>query len=157
MTKVSLTRKIIIAAAVVLLLQLAVGMPAFAAPATAPGAFYYTVQWGDSLSSIAWQFGDNAWNLAARNGIGNPNYVRAGQVLYVVGGGGSGGGPGGGPGGGGPHGGGWGNGNVHVVRWGESLWSIACAYGTTPWAIASANGIYNINCIRAGQVLRIPR
>ncbi len=44
----------------------------------------------------------------------------------------------------------------HVVRWGENLTRIARYYGTTVWAIAQANGIWNINYIRAGQVLRIP-
>ncbi|MBC7242284.1 MAG: LysM peptidoglycan-binding domain-containing protein, partial [Anaerolineae bacterium] len=43
----------------------------------------------------------------------------------------------------------------HVVRWGETLWSIARLYGTTPWAIAALNGIYNLNLIYAGQVLRV--
>ncbi len=44
----------------------------------------------------------------------------------------------------------------HVVCWGETLTGIARMYGTTVWAIASANGIWNINYIRAGQVLCIP-
>lgn len=44
----------------------------------------------------------------------------------------------------------------HVVQWGENLTRIAMRYGTTVWAIARANGIWNINYIRAGQVLLIP-
>jgi LysM repeat protein len=44
----------------------------------------------------------------------------------------------------------------HVVQPGESLWSIALKYATTPWTIAAANGISNINYIYAGQTLRIP-
>jgi LysM repeat protein len=43
-----------------------------------------------------------------------------------------------------------------VVAWGENLTRIARHYGTTVWAIAQANGIWNINYIRAGQVLLIP-
>jgi LysM repeat protein len=43
-----------------------------------------------------------------------------------------------------------------VVRWGENLTRIARYYGTTVWAIAQANGIWNINYIRAGQALLIP-
>jgi LysM repeat protein len=43
-----------------------------------------------------------------------------------------------------------------VVVWGENLTRIARYYGTTVWAIAQANGIWNINYIRAGQVLVIP-
>jgi LysM repeat protein len=139
MGKVSLTRKVVVLIAAVLVLQLFVVGAASAAPADAPGCFYYTVQWGDSLSSIAYRYGDNVYNLAARNGIANPNFIYAGQVLYVCGGGGGGGG----------------GAVYHTVQWGQTLWSIACMYGTTPWAIASMNGIYNMNLIYAGQVLRV--
>lgn len=45
---------------------------------------------------------------------------------------------------------------VHIVRWGESLSSIAARYGTTAQAIAQANGVWNPNYIYAGQRLRIP-
>lgn len=44
----------------------------------------------------------------------------------------------------------------HVVQWGENLTRIALRYGTTVWAIAQANGIWDVNRIRAGQVLLIP-
>ncbi len=142
MFRVSLTRKVIIALVVALVLLPFAGLTANAAPAKS-GCFYYTVCWGDSLSSIAARFGDNVWSLAARNGIANPNYIRAGQVLTVCG---------------------WSappppppppTGQWHRVQWGQTLWSIANMYGTTPWAIASLNGIYNMNRIYAGQWLRI--
>jgi LysM repeat protein len=42
------------------------------------------------------------------------------------------------------------------VRYGETLSGIARAYGTSVWAIASANGISNPNYIRAGMCLTIP-
>lgn len=45
---------------------------------------------------------------------------------------------------------------VHIVRYGETLGTIAARYGTTVSAIASANSIYNINRIYAGQRLFIP-
>ena len=47
-------------------------------------------------------------------------------------------------------------GQVHVVQRGETLSSIASRYGTTPQAIASANGLANANYIYAGQRLIIP-
>jgi LysM repeat protein len=47
-------------------------------------------------------------------------------------------------------------GQVHVVQRGESLSSIAVRYGTTPAAIAQANGLTNWNLIYAGQSLTIP-
>ncbi len=47
-------------------------------------------------------------------------------------------------------------GQVHVVQAGENLSSIAARYGTTPQAIATANGLANANYIYAGQRLTIP-
>lgn len=44
----------------------------------------------------------------------------------------------------------------HVVTPGESLWSIAKKYGTTPKAIATANHIPNPDLVQIGQALRIP-
>jgi len=44
----------------------------------------------------------------------------------------------------------------HTVRAGESLWSIAQAYGTTVQAILQVNEIANPNLIYPGMVLRIP-
>jgi len=43
-----------------------------------------------------------------------------------------------------------------VVRWGENLTRIARYYGSTVWAIAQANGIWNPNLIYIGQTLYIP-
>lgn len=45
---------------------------------------------------------------------------------------------------------------THQVRYGESLSMIAARYGVSAQALASANGIYNVNLIRVGQVLVIP-
>jgi LysM repeat protein len=45
---------------------------------------------------------------------------------------------------------------VHVVRSGESLWSIAVSHGTTIDAIARANGLSNTRVIYVGQRLTIP-
>ena len=45
---------------------------------------------------------------------------------------------------------------VHVVRRGETLSSIAARYGTTTQAIVRANGLPNPNYIYAGQRLVIP-
>ena len=44
----------------------------------------------------------------------------------------------------------------HVVQPGETIYCIARAYGVSPWAIASYNGLVNPNCIYPGQVLAIP-
>jgi len=44
----------------------------------------------------------------------------------------------------------------HVVQYGENLTRIAARYGTTVWAIAQANGIWDINRIYFWQALLIP-
>lgn len=45
---------------------------------------------------------------------------------------------------------------THTVTRGETLAAIASRYGTTPAALASANGIANPNRIYAGTQLRVP-
>lgn len=52
------------------------------------GTGTYTVQPGDTLSSIARRFGTTWPELAALNNISNPNVIHVGQVLQVPGGGG---------------------------------------------------------------------
>lgn len=52
------------------------------------GGGTYTVQPGDSLSAIARRFGTTWQELAALNGISNPNIIHVGQVLQIPGGGG---------------------------------------------------------------------
>lgn len=44
----------------------------------------------------------------------------------------------------------------HVVRRGETAWSIAQRYGTSVGEIADANDLHNPNTLRVGQKLRIP-
>jgi LysM repeat protein len=44
----------------------------------------------------------------------------------------------------------------HTVEYGQTLYRIAMHYGTSVWAIACANGLYNPNYVYAGQVLLIP-
>jgi LysM repeat protein len=53
------------------------------------------------------------------------------------------------------HYGGWTHGR-YCVKYGDTLWSIARRFGTSAYAIASANGLANPNYIRAGQCLVIP-
>ena len=47
-------------------------------------------------------------------------------------------------------------GTVHVVAWGETLFSIARRYGTTVEAISAVNGITDPTRVYAGQRLTIP-
>ena len=117
-----------------------------AAPQYSNG-FYYTVQWGDNLSRIAVRYGTTVHAILAVNPqIYNPNYIYYGQVIFIP------------------------QGPVtpppppppkacryyHYVTYGQNLSSIAAWYGVSPWAIAQANGLYNLNYIYAGTYLCIP-
>ncbi len=100
----------------------------------------HVVQRGENLAQIARRYGTSVSAIAAANGLRNPNLIYVGQRLRIPTGGGSAGG----------------GGAVHVVRRGETLQGIALRYGTTPGAIAAANGLRNPNLIYVGQRLRIP-
>jgi len=95
----------------------------------------YTVRSGDSLSSIAYKFGTSVNSIASLNGIYNVNLIYPGQVLKVSGT---------------PV-----SSNTYTVRSGDSLSSIAYKLGTSVNSIASLNGIYNVNLIYPGQVLKV--
>jgi plastocyanin len=45
---------------------------------------------------------------------------------------------------------------VHVIRSGETLFSIALLHGTSPFMLASMNGMSNFSFIFVGIVLRVP-
>jgi len=51
--------------------------------AAAAGPVYHTVHWGQTLYSIANHYSTSVWAIACANGIYNPNYVYAGQVLLI--------------------------------------------------------------------------
>jgi len=93
------------------------------------------------LTSIAWRYGTTIWAIASLNGIANVNLIYAGQWLRIPSSGWD-------PGPPGP--------TYYVVQPGDTLSGIAWRYGTTVWAIANANGIWNVNLIYVGQRLVIP-
>jgi LysM repeat protein len=101
----------------------------------------HVVQPGENLFRISLKYGTTVEAIAAANNIINPSFVYAGQKLVIQKGSGT--TPGGGV-------------RYHKVQRGETLSGIAMKYGTTPWKIAAANGIPNINYIYAGRTLRIP-
>jgi LysM repeat protein len=111
-----------------------------APPAPAPSnPVYYVVQQGDTLTRIALRYGTTVWAIAQANGIWNVNYIRTGQVLLIPVQGPI---PGPGP-------------TIYIVQPGDTLSGIAWRFGTTVWAIAQANGIWNPNLIYIGQRLYI--
>lgn len=106
------------------------------APIQAPATSTYTVQSGDTLSSIAAKFGTNYQTLASLNGISNPNLIYVGQVLRVNGSASAGS-------------------IYYTVRVGDNLSAIASRYGTSYQSIAALNDLANPNLIYAGQTLKI--
>ncbi len=97
---------------------------------------------GETLSIVAARFHTTAAQLAAANGLRNPNFVVAGQVLRVQGAGAV-------------------NapapGSAVTVRIaaGETLSAIAARFHTTVAQLAAANRMSNPNVVIAGQVLHI--
>jgi LysM repeat protein len=132
----SVWRKAIVVTLLALMLVLVVPAKEASACSGCGCPSYYRIRYGDSLYSIARRFGVSVWQLASWNGIPNINHIYAGRTLVI-------------------YPGCWG-GHVYYVHCGDTLWSIAQRYGTTVWAIAHANGIWNVNHIYAGQRLWIP-
>ena len=101
---------------------------------------YHVVQWGENLTRIARRYGTSIWAIAQANGIWNVNYIRAGQVLVIPGWSPA---PGPAP-------------AYYIVQRGDTLSVIAWRFGTTVWALAQANGLWNPNLIYVRQRLYIP-
>lgn len=88
---------------------------------------------GESLWQIATRYGVTVQQVAALNGLRDPNRLVPGMALLIP------------------------TERRHVVRPGETLWRIAAQYGTTVDAIARENRLTNVNLIYPGQSLVIPR
>jgi len=125
----------ILVSAVVVTLLIVLTPLASAAPSSA-SSIIHVVRPGETLYGIARYYGVDMWVIARTNNILNPNRIYVGQRLVIPTGGTA--------------------GFIHIVRPGETLTQIALRYGVSAWAIAQANGIYNMNYIWAGQRLLIP-
>ncbi len=140
-------RRLILILCVLALLSAAVA-PAAAAPSSLQatpqtyGQTIHIVERGETLAIIANYYGVTVQAIASANGIWNPNWIYAGQRLVIPTGGTT---PPPPP-----------TQTYYIVRYGDTLASIARYFGTTVWAIAQANNIYNINWIYAGMYLTIP-
>jgi LysM repeat protein len=99
----------------------------------------HTVRQGETLGEIAAANRLSVRDLAAANGIANPNRVIIGQVLVIPGAAAA-----------------TPATVVHVVAPGETLSGIAARYATTTRALADANGIRNTDLVRIGARLTVP-
>jgi hypothetical protein len=75
-------RKVLLILGLVLLLQLLWASTSQAAPPES-GGFWHRVRYGETLSAIGWRYGVSPHTICAANGLGDCNYIRAGQVLWI--------------------------------------------------------------------------
>ena len=111
-------RKTFAALAITLLL----GINLLSAPTvSAEGPAYHVVKPGEGLWSLSIRYGVTLEALLRANGLANPNWIHAGQVLVIPRA---------------PRGP-----EYHTVRAGETVYSISRQYGVSTWAIVYKNGI----------------
>jgi LysM repeat protein len=118
-------------------------IPAGSPPPPPQQQNYYMVRAGDTLAGIARYFGTTVWAIGQANSIFNLNRIYAGMYLTI------------------PNGGyqpppPQQNYTQYWIKPGDTLASIAAAFGTTWQAIASYNGIGNPNWIYWGMSIKIP-
>ncbi len=121
-----------------ILLTAALSLPIFAQS----GEITYTIQVGDTLSEIALKYNVTLAELAAHNGISNPDLIFAGRTLAIPADGAS----------SAPTA----AAQTYTVQAGDTLGIIAERFGVRTTRLAQANNIANINLIEVGQVLVIP-
>ena len=93
----------------------------------------YTVKSGDTLGRIAHEHDVSVSEIAAANGISNPNLIYPGQTLKIPG-----------------------SEKTHTVAFGETLGRIARKYGSSVSILVDTNSISNQNLIQVGQKIIIP-
>jgi LysM repeat protein len=108
---------------------------------------HYAVQWGDTLSGIAWQYGTTANELMQANNMGS-DFIYEGQKLCVPSAGEMSQGP--------SMYSGQTMSTYYTVRAGDTLAGIALRFGVTQGAIIQANNLPNASLIYVDQRLVIP-
>lgn len=119
------------------LLAVVLGIVAITLGAQLAWAESYTVRDGETLSQVAERLGVPVSQLAAANGIDDPNFVMAGSVLKVPSGQGA--------------------VTEYLVRDGDTLWGISERVGVSISELAAANGLEDPDWVPAGRVLAVPR
>jgi lipoprotein-anchoring transpeptidase ErfK/SrfK len=115
-------------------------------PTTAASPTFVIVTYGDSLARIAARTGTSVTELVRANGLPNPNFIYAGQRLYISTASAAPGVPANNPI----------AGSVYTVNYGDTLATVAGRFGTTVAEVMRVNGLFNPNFIYAGQRLNIP-
>lgn len=141
------------AAGFALLLLLPLGVIAASAEGT-PQQARYIVQEGDTLESVAAEFGVDPAAILAASAVQNPPYLTPAEVIVIPDPAES------------PDAAAWNafqrQGSspfvvaAHDVAAGETLADISWSYGLDPWALAAFNGITDVESLSVGQQLRIP-
>jgi LysM repeat protein/uncharacterized protein YvpB len=143
----------LVAAGLAALLLLPLGVIVANAQGT-PLQSRYIVQPGDTLESVAVEFGVDAQAILAASAIQDPPSLATGEIIVIPDPSES------------PEAAAWNASQqegaspfvagAHDVATGETLASIATDYGLDPWALAAFNGLADIDTLHAGQRLRIP-
>ncbi|MFA5030561.1 MAG: M23 family metallopeptidase [Patescibacteria group bacterium] len=98
------------------------------------GVTSYTVQGGDTISTIADQFEISTQTVLWANGLGETDYIKPGQTLKIP-----------------PV-----SGVIHNVQSGDTVSSIAKKYGVSDSTILDYNKLADASIIESGQVLVVP-
>ncbi len=114
----------------------------------------YIVQPGDTLESVAAEFGVDPAAILAASAVQNPPELLPSEIIVIPDPGES------------PDAAAWNASQrqggspfvvgAHDVASGETLASVAAAYGLDPWGLAAFNGMADVDTLAAGQRLRIP-
>jgi LysM repeat protein len=100
--------------------------------------YCYIVNYGDTLSGIAWYYGIPLQDLAYVNNVPLDYFVKLGEGLFI------------------PYGPITEGANGYQVQYGDTIHSIAYQCAVTPAAVAEANGIPVDAELTPGEVIIIP-
>ena len=114
----------------------------------------YVVMAGDTLDSVAAEFGVDPAAILAASAIDDPSALTPSQIIVIPGPGES------------AEAAAWNASQqegtspfvsgAHAVEPGETLASIAAGFGLDPWSLAAFNGLVDIDTLQVGQRIRIP-
>ena len=111
---------------------------------------HHLVASGNTLYSLARQYGTTVSAFMSVNKLKSPDWIYIGQKLVIPGCDGH-----GQPGPGGPGPGHGDNCRTHIIKYGETLYSIALNSGDSVHGLATRNGIVNPEMIWAGQRISV--